>query len=574
MHTALNPLQNLVRRFVPLALLWLVLATLAACSGGGGGDSASVVLTQPPVASNGAFTTLEDTAINGTLSASDPAGKALTFRVVTNPGKGTVVINSTTGSFNYTPNLNINGSDSFTFVANNGGSDSNVATVTITITPVNDPPLAVNDTYTVSGPGQSLIISTPNCSDPDPNKRGVLCNDTDPDGSPPTRAVIELSPGHGALVLNTNGSFTYTHNGTSWNTCGAQRCDSFTYFANDNTVNSNTPATVTLYINQPPVANNACPVIRDFDSSASVALSATDPNGGTLTYTIASQPANGTVSPASNTTGLFVYNPNIPAPDTGRRGMDKFTFTVTDSGGLQSAPATVTILNNGKVRIMPLGDSITEGVTVGNANLPATGFRIGYRKKLYGDLTGSGYPVNFVGNRFEGLSAGIGDPDHQGTPGQRDDELANNVASYLAGSPADILLLHIGTNAFNTSATDVQNILVNINAWAAANYPVKVFVARIIQTSQLNGAPSNADITSFNNNVDAIANDGSITKVFKVNQQTGALLTYTIDAGSTCLNGGTCTGDLADDLHPNPSGYGKMADRWKSDLLAVLPNCP
>jgi lysophospholipase L1-like esterase len=271
--------------------------------------------------------------------------------------------------------------------------------------------------------------------------------------------------------------------------------------------------------------------------------------------------------------------------------MDKFTFHVTDSGGLPSATATAWILNNGTVRIMPLGDSITEGFTVGSSNLPATGYRIGYRKKLYDDLTGGGYPVDFVGSQIEGSSAGLVDPDHEGHPGYcagpngssptycttTSGNIADNVNTWLDNHPADIILLHAGTNAFTPSASDVQLLLDNINTWAAANYPVKVFVARIIQTSTLNGTASIADITLFNDNVQAIDTSAfTAVTVFSVNQQTGAGLNYTIDAGATCLGGGACSGDLGDDLHPNPSGYGKIANRWRTDLLSsnLLPSCP
>jgi len=146
MHTAVNPLHNLARRFVPLAMLWLVLASLAACGGGGGSDGGSAAaVIPPPVASNGAVTTLEDSTVNATLNASDPSGLTFTFRVIANPGKGMVVINATTGSFAYTPNPNANGGDSFTFVANNGGSDSNNANISIKITQESDPPVDVND---------------------------------------------------------------------------------------------------------------------------------------------------------------------------------------------------------------------------------------------------------------------------------------------------------------------------------------------------------------------------------------------------------------------------------------------
>ncbi|HVK14543.1 MAG TPA: tandem-95 repeat protein, partial [Gemmataceae bacterium] len=98
-----------------------------------------------PVASNGTLTTLEDTAASGTLVATDPDNDPLTYSLVsTADAHGTVTItNAATGAYTYTPAADYFGPASFTFKATGGGSDSNVATVTITVTPVNDPPAFV-----------------------------------------------------------------------------------------------------------------------------------------------------------------------------------------------------------------------------------------------------------------------------------------------------------------------------------------------------------------------------------------------------------------------------------------------
>jgi VCBS repeat-containing protein len=101
-----------------------------------------------PVATAGTLTTLEDTVGNGTVSGTDIENSPLTYTVVTNGTQGTVVItNASTGAYTYTPNTNLNGSDSFTFKANDGTVDSTPATVTVTITPVNDLP-----TFTATNP--------------------------------------------------------------------------------------------------------------------------------------------------------------------------------------------------------------------------------------------------------------------------------------------------------------------------------------------------------------------------------------------------------------------------------------
>jgi len=88
-----------------------------------------------PVASNSAFTTLQDSPVSGRLTATDSDGNALQYQIVVAAQKGVVTLNSLTGSFTYTPNHNITGTDTFTFKANDGTVDSNVASVGLTINP-------------------------------------------------------------------------------------------------------------------------------------------------------------------------------------------------------------------------------------------------------------------------------------------------------------------------------------------------------------------------------------------------------------------------------------------------------
>src|SRR5207244_2864911 len=113
------------------------------------------------------------------------------------------------------------GPDSFTYKANDGAVDSNVAIVNITVNAVNDAPVAVNDSYT--GTEDTLLtVAAP----------GVLGNDTDVENDALT-AIVVSGPTHGTLTLNANGSFTHmaaaNYNGL----------DSFTYKANDGAANSN-----------------------------------------------------------------------------------------------------------------------------------------------------------------------------------------------------------------------------------------------------------------------------------------------------------------------------------------------
>src|SRR6185369_8305403 len=101
---------------------------------------------------------------------SDVDGDTLTAVLVSLPTHGSLTLN-TNGSFSYVPAANYNGPDSFTYQANDGQANSGIATVSITITGVNDPPVAVNDSYTTPE-DTTMNIAVP----------GVLANDSDVDG--------------------------------------------------------------------------------------------------------------------------------------------------------------------------------------------------------------------------------------------------------------------------------------------------------------------------------------------------------------------------------------------------------
>ncbi|MGA9033493.1 MAG: Ig-like domain-containing protein, partial [Sulfuricaulis sp.] len=324
-----------------------------------------------------------------------------------------------------------------------------------------------------------------------------------------------------------------------------------------------------------PVASNACTSTAAGVGIGNGVLTATDPENQALTFELFTNGTKGSATVFAN--GTFTYTPytNLPSGDGQARGQDKFTYRVTDSGGL-SATGTVWVLLDGKVRIMPLGDSITAGITTGS--LPATGNRIGYRKDLYNGLTtlsAGKYGIDLVGSQSDGSNYTF-DLNHEGHPGWCDDlatactgfnGIAENVISFLNANPADVILLHIGTNYFNTSNAGVNSILNNINTWAQSNYPITVMVARIIPA-----VDGSLNVQTFNNNVAAIATDRPYVKVFRVDEQGELHLT------------GDPTGNYADpslmttgnNLHPNAAGYTKMANRWQADLITdnVLPGCP
>jgi hypothetical protein len=110
-------------------------------------DDISLIIVDPsnnaPVASNGSDSVVEDGSVDITLVATDADSDPLTYSVVAQPANGSVVVSS--NSATYTPNADFSGVDSFTFKANDGSVDSNVATVDVTVTGVNDAPVFTVD---------------------------------------------------------------------------------------------------------------------------------------------------------------------------------------------------------------------------------------------------------------------------------------------------------------------------------------------------------------------------------------------------------------------------------------------
>jgi len=285
----------------------------------------------PPVAYDDYYSVNEDTTLNivapGVLqNDTDPENDPLTAVLAGDVSHGTLNLNSN-GGFQYTPDTNYYGTDTFTYQAYDGLEYSNTATVYITITSVNDPPVA-NDDYYTTEEDTTLIVTEP----------GILTNDTDPENDPLT-AVLFNGVSKGTLTFYSNGSFIYNPNSNYYGS------DSFTYKAYDGAVVSNT-ATVYITItsvNDPPVANDDYYSVNEDTtltvSAPGVLENDTDVENNALTATLISDVSHGTLSFNSN--GGFQYT-----PDTNYYGTDTFTYQAYD-GHSYSNTATVTITITG-----------------------------------------------------------------------------------------------------------------------------------------------------------------------------------------------------------------------------------
>ena len=268
-----------------------------------------------PVAVDDSTSTNEDTpvTVNVVSNDTDAENDPLTVSAVTQGTNGTVTFAA--GSVTYTPNANYNGTDSFTYTANDGTADSNVATVTIGVAAVNDAPVAVDDSTSTN--------------EDTPVTVNVVSNDTDAENDPLT--VSAVTQGTNGTVTFAAGSVTYTPNANYNGT------DSFTYTANDGTADSNV-ATVTIgvaAVNDAPVAvDDSTSTNEDTPVTVNVVSNDTDAENDPLTVSAVTQGTNGTVTFAA---GSVTYTPNA-----NYNGTDSFTYTAND-GTADSNVATVTI---------------------------------------------------------------------------------------------------------------------------------------------------------------------------------------------------------------------------------------
>ncbi|MCW2925644.1 MAG: outer rane adhesin like protein [Thermoleophilia bacterium] len=270
-------------------------------------------------------TTNEDTATGAqTIVCSDPDvatdGAAISYATGTTvPAHGSVTYTAT--SYNYTPNPNYNGPDTFTIVATQGGVAATPITVNVTVAPIND--------ATVCTSPQSITVDEDSAG----VARTIGCSDVD--GA--VTYTVATSPSGGGTVTVNSGAGTYTY------TPGANLngSDTFQLRATQGGVDTLVTVNVTVTsINDAPVcAPASITTTEDTASAAFDPAACSDGDGGTLdAHTVVLQPLKGTVTPASTTTGgSFVYTPNANT-----NGTDTFTLGVTDGGGL-SATSLVTV---------------------------------------------------------------------------------------------------------------------------------------------------------------------------------------------------------------------------------------
>jgi len=240
----------------------------------------------------------------------DVPADTLTFSLLTPATNGIATV-SPTGDYTYTHNGSATASDTFVFSVTDGNGGTANATVTVTVLGapvVNLPPVAFAQALTVLTGGTL----------------GGTLTGSDPEGAPLAFSLLSGTT-NGSVVVNVDGTFTYTHNG------GASTSDSFLFevFDGFHTSNATVTITVTTLPPPPPPAPNGAPVVVDdslstpFEEPVDGVATGTDPDGDALTFSLVTEPTNGTI--VFNPDGTFTYTPN-----DGFEGTDSFTFIAND----------------------------------------------------------------------------------------------------------------------------------------------------------------------------------------------------------------------------------------------------
>ncbi len=349
--------------------------------GVGGTDTATVTVlvtgvNDAPEASDNAYATSEDAAVSGNLITDDTGdgvdadddndslrvasvnGSAVAVgSAIILPGTGATLTVALNGGFTYDPTTSASlnalaagatAQDTFTYAINDGNGGVSTASVTITVTGVNDAPVAVGDS---NATGEDDILNVVGV--------GVLENDSDPDGDAITvkgdSFPLMMTSAFGATVsMNQNGTFTYdpTHAPMLQSLSPNEfRNDSFTYTITDGSASSNA-ATVVIVVTGAQDAPTAHDDSYSTNANATLVVPSangwlandTDPENKTLTVTTAS---GSTGLALWNANGGFTFNPSLVAGaralDVGESMVEVITYTMSDGTFSDSATVEITI---------------------------------------------------------------------------------------------------------------------------------------------------------------------------------------------------------------------------------------
>ncbi|WP_374944747.1 tandem-95 repeat protein, partial [Sphingomonas sp.] len=472
----------------------------------------------PPVAVDDSFTTAEDSALTLTAAQltandTDANGNTLSLQSVGNASGGTVTL--VNGVVTFTPNADYNGPASFDYVVSDGTA-TDTGTVNVTVTPVNDVPVAAADSYTAT---EDTVFAG----------SSVLANDSDVEST--LTATLVSGPSHGTLAFNADGTFTYTPTG---NFAGN---DTFTYTASDGTATS-APTTVTIAVapvNDAPVAANDSYAVAEDGvlsvSAAGVLANDIDVDGPSLSAVLGTGPANGAL--VLNADGSFAYTPNADFA-----GTDSFTYTASD-GSASSAAATVTItvaaVNDAPVAVddnaTVAEDAILSGSVATNDGDVDSGALTYSTASTADGLTfnsDGSYTLDATGAAYQDLGAGE----------QRDVTVAYQVSDGALADTGTLTITVTGVNDAPVANADTLSATEDTPATFAASMLIgndtDVDGEPLTLVSVINGTGGSVSLNT----------DGTFTFAPDTDFNGAATFTYTVSDGTTSTTG-TATVNVA-----------------------------
>jgi len=292
-----------------------------------GGSQATVTITvtpvnDPPNADDQTVTTLEGRSVSITVTGVDVDGDELTFRIVGDPGFGAIsAFNPATGELTYTPNPLFFGSDEFTFSVCDPEGTCAQATVTITVTSLNDAPVANDALLTISEDAALSLALTASDPDGDRLSYGIL-------SEPSHGTITGFDPVTGTL------SYTPDLNFHGEDAFSFEACDP------DGACGSATVTITVEAVDDHPVADEQALTTPE-DTAIAIEVTGSDADDDTLTYGIVSGPSHGTISGFDETTGELIYTPTQHYT-----GTDSLVFEVCDphlDHGCAQATVAITV---------------------------------------------------------------------------------------------------------------------------------------------------------------------------------------------------------------------------------------
>ncbi|KQO10848.1 Ig-like domain-containing protein [Paenibacillus sp. Leaf72] len=292
-------------------------------SDGNGGIATSTIsvtivnVNVAPTTSDDTATTDEDTSMTGQVTAMDTDGDMLIYSVSQQAVNGTATVDASSGAWEYSPNANYHGQDVFKIEVSDGNGGMATSTITVTVTPVNDPPVTSDDTATTNKNEQTTGQATA----------------SDVEGDTLTYSISQQAAHGSAAVDPVTGAWEYNPDE------GYHGQDVFKIEVSDGNggIATSTISVTVVNINVAPTTSDDT-ATTDEDTSTTGQVIATDADGDTLMYSVSQQAASGTAT-VNPSTGAWEY-----APNADYYGQDVFKILVSDgNGGTATSTITVTV---------------------------------------------------------------------------------------------------------------------------------------------------------------------------------------------------------------------------------------